>query len=83
MAKKDVSVYAVNPGAIDTDMNKGSDWDMPDPDSTSIQILEGVSDGKLDSIPDEMGQGMYNAWREDPAKLSKLFADLYYAENAK
>lgn len=83
LAKKDVSVYAVNPGAIDTDMNKGSDWDMPDPDSTAIQILQGVADGKLDSIPDEMGQGMYNAWREDPAKLSKLFADLYYAENAK
>jgi len=83
LAKKDVSVYAVNPGAIDTDMNKGSDWNMPDPDSTAIQILEGVSDGKLDSIPDEMGQGMYNAWREDPAKLSKLFADLYYAENTK
>ena len=83
LAKKGVIVYAVNPGAIDTDMNKGSDWDMPNPDSTAIQILQGVADGKLDSIPDEMGQGMYNAWREDPAKLSKLFADLYYAENAK
>lgn len=81
LAKKGVTVYAVNPGAIDTDMNKGSDWDMPDPDSTAIQILEGVSDGKLDSIPDEMGQGMYAAWREDPSKLAKLFSDLYHAEN--
>jgi NAD(P)-dependent dehydrogenase (short-subunit alcohol dehydrogenase family) len=83
LAKKDVSVYAVNPGAIDTDMNKGSDWDMPDPDSTAITILENVSDGKLDSIPDEMGQGMYTAWREEPAKLSRLFSDLYYAEHVK
>ncbi len=83
LAKKDVSVYAVNPGAIDTDMNKGSDWNMADPHRTAIKILENVSDGKLDSIPDEMGQGMYTTWREEPAKLAKLFSDLYYSENTK
>ncbi|QQD16013.1 SDR family NAD(P)-dependent oxidoreductase [Sphingobacterium sp. UDSM-2020] len=83
LAKKDVSVYAVNPGAIDTDMNKGSDWKMADPDRTAIKILENVSDGTLDSIPDEMGQGMYTTWREEPAKLAKLFSDLYYSENTK
>lgn len=81
LAKKDVSVYAVNPGAIDTDMNKGSDWDMPDPDSTAIKILESVALGKLDIVPDEMGQGMYAAWREEPAKLAKIFSDLYYNES--
>ncbi len=81
LAKKDVSVYAVNPGAIDTDMNKGSDWNMPDPDSIAIKILESIALGKLDIIPDEMGQGMYAAWREEPAKLSKIFSDLYHGEN--
>lgn len=80
LAKKDVTVYAVNPGAIDTDMNKGSDWDMPDPDSTAIKILESVVSGKLDIIPDVMGQGMYTAWREEPMKLSKIFSDLYHVE---
>ncbi|ULT23314.1 hypothetical protein KUH03_29515 [Sphingobacterium sp. E70] len=62
-------------------MNKGSDWDMPDPDSTALKILEYVSKGKLDIVPDEMGQGMYNTWREDPSKLAKIFSDLYYVEN--
>ena len=81
LAKMDVSVYVVNPGAIDTDMNKGSDWNMPDPDSTAIKILESVATGKLDIVPDEMGQGMYAAWREEPAKLSKIFSDLYHGEN--
>jgi len=81
LAKEGIAVYAVNPGAIDTDMNKGSDWDMPDPDSTALKILEYVSKGKLDIVPDEMGQGMYNIWREDPSKLAKIFSDLYYAEN--
>ncbi len=79
LAKKGVSVYAVNPGAIDTDMNKGSDWDMPDPDSTAMKILEDIAAGKLDSVPDEMGQGMHAAWREEPSKLAQLFSDLYHA----
>ena len=80
LAKNDVKVFAVNPGAIATDMNKGSDWDMPDPDSIAIKILESIAAGKLDIVPDEMGQGMYAAWREEPANLSKIFADLYHAE---
>lgn len=78
LAKTGVSVYAVNPGAIDTDMNKESDWDMPDPDSTAVKILESVALGKSDIVPDEMGQGMYAAWREEPAKLEKIFSDLYH-----
>ena len=82
LAKDGIAVYAVNPGAIDTDMNKGSDWDMPSPDSTAIRILDYISEGKLDIVPDEMGQGMYNAWREDPSKLAKIFSDLYYAKNS-
>ncbi|WP_313533382.1 SDR family NAD(P)-dependent oxidoreductase [Sphingobacterium athyrii] len=81
LAKDGIDVHAVNPGAIDTDMNKGSDWDMLDPDSVAIKILKSVDEGNLDIIPDEMGQGMYNSWREDPSKLSKIFSDLYYAEN--
>lgn len=80
LAKDGVTVYAVNPGAIDTDMNKGSDWEMPDPDTTAVKILDYVSAGKLDIVPDDMGQGMYAAWREDPEKLSKMFSDLYYIE---
>lgn len=81
LAKTGVSVYAVNPGAIDTDMNKESDWDMPDPDSTAVKILACVALGKSDIVPDEMGQEMYAAWREEPAKLAKIFSDLYHGEN--
>lgn len=81
LAKDGVAVYAVNPGAIDTDMNKGSDWDMSDADSTVLKILGCVSEGMLDIVPDVMGQGMYKAWSEDPSKLAKIFSDLYYADN--
>ena len=78
LAKKGITVHAVNPGAIDTDMNKGSDWVMPNPDSVAIKILQQIALENLDIIPDEIGQNMYNAWKEDPSKLSKIFSDIYH-----
>lgn len=79
LANKGITVHAVNPGAIDTDMNKGSDWVMPGPDSVAIKILQQIALENLDIIPDEIGQNMYNAWKEDPSKLAKIFSDIYYA----
>lgn len=78
LAKKGITVHAVNPGAIDTDMNKGSDWVMPNPDSVAIKILQQIALENLDIIPDEIGQNMYNAWKEDPSKLAKIFSDIYH-----
>ncbi|MDD7886185.1 SDR family oxidoreductase [Flavivirga sp. 57AJ16] len=78
LAKKGITVHAINPGAIDTDMNKGSDWDMTSPNDVAKSILNKVEMGVLDIIPDDMGLGMYNAWREDPENLAKIFHDMYY-----
>ncbi len=80
MAKKGVTVHAVNPGAIDTDMNKGSHWDMPSPDSVAQVILDNVENGELDIIPEDIGLGMFNAWKEDPNKLAAIFHNIYHAE---
>lgn len=80
LAKKGVTVHAVNPGAIDTDMNKGSEWDMPSPDRIASIILNKVEAGELDIVPDEMGLGMYNAWKEAPANLAKMYSDMYHEE---
>ncbi|WP_298487045.1 SDR family oxidoreductase [uncultured Maribacter sp.] len=80
LAKKGITVYAINPGAIDTDMNKGSEWDMPAPDGIATIILDKVEAGELDVIPDEMGQGMYKAWREEPSKLAEMFSNMYHGE---
>ena len=80
LAKKDIMVHAVNPGAIDTDMNKGSDWDMPSPYSVAETILERVEHGELDIIPEEIGLGMFNAWKEDPSKLAEMFHNMYHGE---
>lgn len=80
LAKKGITVHAINPGAIDTDMNVGSDLDMPAPDGVAKVILNEVEAGKLDIVPDEMGQGMFNAWKESPSKLAEIFHNMYHGE---
>lgn len=80
LAKKGITVHAVNPGAIDTDMNKGSEWDMPAPDGIATIILDKVEAGELDIVPDEMGLGMFNAWEEAPSKLAEMFSNMYHGE---
>ncbi len=80
LAKKGITVHAINPGAIDTDMNKGSEWDMPAPDGIATIILDKVEAGELDIVPDEMELGMFNAWKEAPSKLAEMFSNMYHGE---
>ncbi len=80
LEKKGITVHAVNPGAIDTDMNKGSDWDMPAPDGIAKIILDKVEVGELDIVPDVMGLEMYNTWKEEPSRLAEMFSKMYHGE---
>ncbi|MBL4669005.1 MAG: SDR family oxidoreductase [Flavobacteriales bacterium] len=80
LAKKGITVHTVNPGAIDTDMNAGSDMDMPAPDGIAKVILNEVEAGNLNIVPDPMGQGMFNAWKESPLKLAEIFHNMYHGE---
>lgn len=80
LAKKGISVHMVNPGAINTDMNKGSDWEMPSPKGIAKIILDNVELDKLEIVPDEMGLGMFNAWKEEPSKLAEIFHNIYHGE---
>ena len=81
LAKKGISVHSVNPGAIDTDMNKGSEMEaMGNPDITAKTILHEVEAETLDIVPDEMGLGMFNAWKEEPSKLAEIFHNMYHGK---
>ncbi|HAS42895.1 MAG TPA: short-chain dehydrogenase [Microscillaceae bacterium] len=80
LANKGVTVHAVNPGAIDTDMNKGNDWEMPSSDEVAKVILDKVENEELDIIPEDIGLGMFNAWKEAPAKLADIFHKIYHNE---
>lgn len=78
LSKKGIVVHAVNPGAIDTDMNKGSNMDMTSPDDVAASILREVEAEKLDIIPDKIGRSMYSIWKEDPANLEALASKMYH-----
>lgn len=80
LSKKGIIVHAVNPGAIDTDMNKGSNMDMTSPDDVAVSILEDVEAEKLDIIPDKIGKGMYAIWKEDPAKLEEVASKMFHGQ---
>ncbi len=80
LAKRNIMVHAVNPGAIDTDMNKGSNMEMTKPDDVALSILKDIELEKLDIIPDQMGQNMYSIWREAPDKLEEMSSKMYYGE---
>jgi len=78
LSKKGIIVHAVNPGAIDTDMNKGSDMEMTSPSVVAKNILEAIQEERLDIIPDKIGLNMYDIWKDDPAKLEKVASDMYH-----
>lgn len=80
LAKKSITVHAINPGAVETDMTEGMPFDMPSPDGIAKIILDKVEAGELDIVPDEMGLGMFNAWKEEPSKLAEMFHNMYHGE---
>lgn len=77
LEKKGIEVFAVNPGAIDTDMNKGSDMEMTSPEDVAISILEELEKGEPDIIPDKIGKGMYEIWEKNPLDLEAVASKMY------
>lgn len=42
LSKKGIAVFSVNPGAIDTDMNKGSDMEMTSIEKAELSAITGI-----------------------------------------
>lgn len=78
LSKKNIAVHAVNPGAIDTDMNKGSNMEMTSPTDVAQSILKNIENDELDIIPDKIGLGMYKLWQESPSKLEEIASNMYH-----
>ncbi|WP_374035334.1 SDR family oxidoreductase [Bdellovibrio bacteriovorus] len=73
-----IAVHAVNPGAIDTDMNKGAEMDMTSPSEVADSILAHVEKEVLDIVPDKIGQAMFKVWQESPMGLENLAKEMYF-----
>ena len=68
LAGQGVSVYAVMPGPIDTDMVRDLDIPKTLPEDVARGTLDGVERGEEEIFPDPMSQTMADGWRAGVAK---------------
>jgi NAD(P)-dependent dehydrogenase (short-subunit alcohol dehydrogenase family) len=68
LAGRGVSVHAVLPGPVDTDMNRGFDIPKSSPESVARAIFDGLENGEEDIFPDPMSASMAESWRSGAAK---------------
>jgi short-subunit dehydrogenase len=78
LSAKNIPVHIVNPGAIDTDMNKGSTMDMTAPSEVAMNILGEVENEIEDIIPDKIAREMYKIWKRSSHELEELAKKLYF-----
>jgi NAD(P)-dependent dehydrogenase (short-subunit alcohol dehydrogenase family) len=81
LAGQDVSVYAVMPGPIDTDMVRALEIPKTPPEDVARATLDGVERGEDEIFPDLMSQLMADGWRAGVAKeLERQNAAMVQAE---
>ena len=81
LAGKGVSVYAVLPGPIDTDMVRDLELPKSPPEDVARAMLDGVERGDEDIFPDPMSQLLAEGWRLGVAKtLERQNAALVMSE---
>jgi len=68
LAGRGVSVHAVLPGPIDTDMVRGLDIPKTAPEDVARGTLDGVERGEEEIFPDPMSQSLADGWRTGVAK---------------
>ena len=68
LAGRGVSVYAVMPGPIDTDMVRGLDIPKTAPDDVARAIFEALQVGEGDIFPDPMSAALAERWRTGAVK---------------
>jgi NAD(P)-dependent dehydrogenase (short-subunit alcohol dehydrogenase family) len=68
LAGRGVSVHAVMPGPVDTDMVRFLDIPKSSPESVASAILDGVQNGEEEIFPDPMSAPLADGWRNGFAK---------------
>jgi NAD(P)-dependent dehydrogenase (short-subunit alcohol dehydrogenase family) len=81
LAARGVSVHAVLPGPIDTDMVRELDIPKTPPEHVARAILDGIEAGEEEIFPDPMSQMLAAGWRAGVAKqLERQNAELVQAD---
>jgi len=73
-AKRQVKVFSVFPGAVDTDMLKGVDMPKTAPAGVASEVLMGVETDQEDIFPDPMAKTLYAQWTTDHKAIEHQFA---------
>jgi NAD(P)-dependent dehydrogenase (short-subunit alcohol dehydrogenase family) len=68
LAGRDISVHAVLPGPIDTDMVRGLDLPKAPPEDVARAVFDGVEQGEEEIFPDAMSEALVESWRNGVAK---------------
>lgn len=76
LAKKKVTVHAVFPGPVDTDMAKDITLPKTSPAEVAHAIVEGVARGDEDILPDPMARQVFDAWTKDPKAIERQFGTM-------
>jgi NAD(P)-dependent dehydrogenase (short-subunit alcohol dehydrogenase family) len=68
LAERGVSVHAVLPGPVDTDMNRDFDIPKASPESAARAILDGIENGEEEIFPDPLSASLAASWRSSAVK---------------
>jgi NAD(P)-dependent dehydrogenase (short-subunit alcohol dehydrogenase family) len=68
LAGRGVSVHAVMPGPIDTDMVRELPIPKTPPESVAQAVFDGMENGEEEIFPDPMSEMMAESWRTGAAK---------------
>jgi NAD(P)-dependent dehydrogenase (short-subunit alcohol dehydrogenase family) len=81
LAARSVSVHAVLPGPIDTDMSRDFDAPKSSPEAVARGILDGVERGEEEIFPDPVSESMAESWRNGAAKAHERQRAVLVAQN--
>ena len=74
LGKQGVSVHAVFPGPVDTDMTRSLQMPKTPAIEVARAILNGIEAGEEDIFPDPTSREIYAAWRQDHKAVERQFA---------
>lgn len=73
---KQIEVFGIYPGPIDTDMARGFEIEKTSPQVTAENILASIVRGEEDIFPDAMSSQIGALWKSDPKALERQFASM-------
>jgi NAD(P)-dependent dehydrogenase (short-subunit alcohol dehydrogenase family) len=76
LAHKGIRVYAVFPGAVDTDMIRSINMPKTSPQDVAHAVLEALAAQEEDIFPDPMSQSGHMTWLQDPKALERQFGSM-------